>query len=226
MDDPYYRMIKEHWDGVLKLFKTHIDKKPLILYKVPGTKFYAVPFEDFMSGMSPKDRNTLIEMQKDVISGSHIVVIVRDDEAKISRSFKILLDPEELDRVDMEETLRKSSKISLPPRSAVRIDDYDQVVELMMEIKRSIPIKVGVDKPTLRSFREKGIKVKKKEKFTIKEVIYLGDEGGIGCNIVRSRDDGNVFISSLTHLIVNRRHPLAKMIKDYQTYRKKRLLGI
>ena len=58
---------------------------------------------------------------------------------------------------------------------------------------------------------------------TIKSVIYLGDEGGIGCDLGQIQSKDEVLVCSLTHLSINSRHPLAKEIKAYQRERKNKL---
>jgi hypothetical protein len=53
---------------------------------------------------------------------------------------------------------------------------------------------------------------------------YLGDEGGILCHLAFDADIGpRAFIVSITHLLFDRRNPLAREIASYQKHRFKRL---
>jgi hypothetical protein len=53
---------------------------------------------------------------------------------------------------------------------------------------------------------------------------YLGDEGGILCHLAFDADVGpRAFIVSITHLLFDRRNPLAREIASYQKRRVKRL---
>ena len=55
------------------------------------------------------------------------------------------------------------------------------------------------------------------------DVMYSGDEGGILCALDKIGDGKEAYLTSLTHLKVIERHPLAKAMKAYQRGRKKKL---
>ncbi len=59
---------------------------------------------------------------------------------------------------------------------------------------------------------------------SVTEVRYLGDEGGIACDLdFGFSDTKEVHIVSLTHLTVDRGHPLAREIEAYCKHRIKRI---
>ena len=106
------------------------------------------------------------------------------------------------------------------------IDDYSEVVELISKMEAALPIPVYPTKAFVHLMREQGVKVKSKREVLIEKVIYLGDEGGIGCALTVSKQEEKVFITSLTHLRVKAIHPLAKDIRAYQMRRKEKLSQI
>ena len=57
----------------------------------------------------------------------------------------------------------------------------------------------------------------------IHNIIHLGDEGGIGCDITPSPQAKTVIIVSLTHLRIPNDHQLASEIIAYQQHRRAHL---
>jgi hypothetical protein len=103
------------------------------------------------------------------------------------------------------------------------IDDYGKAMKLMEKMKAELPIPVFLKKPAIRAIRNKGTKITSQQMLLIESVIYLGDEGGIGCALGMIDDKKEVFVCSLTHLSLNPRHSLAKEVRTYQRKRKIRL---
>ena len=103
------------------------------------------------------------------------------------------------------------------------IDDGAKVTELMAKMEAELPIPVFPKKPLVQTLRDKGSKITSQQMLFIKSVIYLGDEGGIGCDLDKIGDEEGVLVCSLTHLSLNQRHPLAKEIHAYQRERKIKL---
>ena len=71
--------------------------------------------------------------------------------------------------------------------------------------------------------KNNNIQLKSTTLLEIKDVLYLGDEGGIGCTIQR-HDSRELLIVSITHLRIKDKQPLAKEIKRYQLNRRRALL--
>ena len=67
------------------------------------------------------------------------------------------------------------------------------------------------------------IKIKPKSLLEIKKVLYMGDEGGIGC-VIPFKNATELLLVSLTHLRIKEKQPFVKEIKDYQSSRKQTLL--
>ena len=96
------------------------------------------------------------------------------------------------------------------------IDDYQKTMELIKDIEENLPIFAYQTKNLVHSLRDNNDeKIKAKEKLKIDRVLYLGDEGGIGCAIM-IKNAKEALIVSLTHLRIDKRHPLFKAIRAYQ----------
>jgi len=103
------------------------------------------------------------------------------------------------------------------------IDDYAQAMELVRKMEAHLPIPARPTGTYIRAMREQGIKVTRDQELQIKRVFYLGDEGGIACDVTLSRDAKQAIIVSITHLRIDPRHPLAQEIRAYQRERTRRL---
>ncbi|MDH7485042.1 MAG: hypothetical protein QHJ81_02065 [Anaerolineae bacterium] len=101
------------------------------------------------------------------------------------------------------------------------IDDYAKAKELMRKMEAQLPIPVRPTSACFRTMRKQGIRVARDQGLQIRRVFYLGDEGGIVCDVtppelIKARDQ---VIVSITHLQVDPSHPLAREIRDYQRER-------
>jgi hypothetical protein len=103
------------------------------------------------------------------------------------------------------------------------IDDYAQAMELVRKMEAHLPMPARPTSTFIRAMRERGVKLARDQELQIQDVFYLGDEGGISCNVTPSKDAKEVLIASLTHLRVRRQHPLAQEIRAYQRERTRRI---
>ena len=104
------------------------------------------------------------------------------------------------------------------------IDNITEVEELINKMKEILPIPANPTKAFIHLMRDQGVKVKAKYEVLIKKVMYLGDEGGIACEVAfPNQKEGEVTVVSLTHLRIKANHPLVKDIRAYQIKRTKKL---
>jgi len=103
------------------------------------------------------------------------------------------------------------------------IDDYAQAMELIRKMEAHLPIPARPTGAYIRAMREQGVQVARDQELQIQDVLYLGDEGGIACNVTPSKDAKQALIVSITHLRVDPRHPLAQEIRAYQRERTRKL---
>lgn len=105
------------------------------------------------------------------------------------------------------------------------IDNYAEAMALIEKMKAHLPITVYAGTAMIQSLRQSGEKIGSKQELAIKDVLYLGDEGGIGCAIELPGEQKTVTIASLTHLRISPDHPLAPEIESYQLARTQKLAG-
>jgi hypothetical protein len=102
------------------------------------------------------------------------------------------------------------------------IDDYAQTMELIRKMEAQLPIPARPTRAFIRAMKAHGVKIARDQELPIKRVFYMGDEGGISCDVTPSGMK-NPVICSITHIRIKSSHPLAEEIRAYQVERKKRL---
>ena len=98
------------------------------------------------------------------------------------------------------------------------IDNYEEPMALIRKMEAHLPIPAQPTMSFIKAMHESGIRVESTEKIQIESVLYLGDDGGIGC-AVGILQEGKLVITSLTHLRVKSSHPIGKEIRKYQNDR-------
>jgi hypothetical protein len=103
------------------------------------------------------------------------------------------------------------------------IDNYVEAMEIVRKMDAQLPIPARSTRAFIHAMSVNGIKVTFGQNLKIESVLYLGDEGGIGCAVRLSEQQENSIIASLTHIRVKAGHPLAKEIEAYQIERTRKL---
>ena len=201
----------------LKLHKTLQDKKSILLFDIQEQRIYAYPYHEFKAEISPSSQAVLEEQYRHVLAGTHIVAFARDNEQRRLVSSLIEIDPDEFERIETNEI----TQIPLN-NMGLKIDNYIQVTGLVNKMKVALPIPTYLTPKTKISLRKQGVR-NNGQSLQICDVVYMGDEAGISCQIESLENKAGVFIVSLTHLVVDPLHPLAKEIKTYQVTRRKKL---
>jgi len=91
---------------------------------------------------------------------------------------------------------------------------------LIEEMKKKLPIPARPTKEVYRYLRKKGKHIDIDHDLNIIEIFDSGDMGGIVCTIKGTKE---VFVISLTQLIIKPDHPLSDKIVAYQKKRIKSL---
>jgi hypothetical protein len=105
------------------------------------------------------------------------------------------------------------------------IDNRKQVEELLQAMKEYLPIPALATAGLVQSMKRTLPELKRNRQLAIKSVLYMGDEGGIMCDIT---PDGakSAVICSLTHVEISADHPLAAKIQAYQQTRTQKLAAL
>ena len=95
---------------------------------------------------------------------------------------------------------------------------------LMEKMRLVLPISAEISARTLEALREEATEPGLPRHCEVTAINYAGDEGGIMCTLDFSTDEASkVRITSITHLIFDRKNPLSREIRAYQKHRIKRL---
>ncbi len=105
------------------------------------------------------------------------------------------------------------------------IDNQQQVKELLRQMKEQLPIPALATDGMVRSMKRQLPELKRQRQLSIKSVLYIGDEGGIMCDITPD-GSANVVLCSLTHVEIPNDHPLAAEIQAYQQARTQKLAAL
>ena len=104
------------------------------------------------------------------------------------------------------------------------IDDPKQVHELIEALNEHLPMRAYATTPLVKAVLQKGTGIKVHDTVKIDSVLYLGDVGGVACAI-ELPGGKEVVVTSITHLLVDGDHPLARRIQAYQLRRSECLEG-
>ena len=102
------------------------------------------------------------------------------------------------------------------------IDDIAQATALVDKMNGSVPIPARPSRQLIGLLRSKGVLLGREPKLEVKKVYYMGDEGGICCDVTPTGSKEAV-VCSVTHLRIHPKHPLAGEIRAYQETRTRRL---
>lgn len=104
-----------------------------------------------------------------------------------------------------------------------RIDNPQQTERLLSRLQGHLPFRVSVEPGLAAIIRQKLPEFDASRGCEVSKVDYLGDPGGIMCHLVIPELGTEVFLTSITHVTVGPRMPLAREIAAYQKHRVKRL---
>ena len=93
--------------------------------------------------------------------------------------------------------------------------------ELIEAMEEYLPIPVYPCKELCELLRNQGKDVSRGTELQIDKLFDSGDVGGIMCSIIE--EDGEVYVVSLTHLMIKPGHPLRSKISAYQRKRIRKL---
>ena len=106
------------------------------------------------------------------------------------------------------------------------IDNPKQVTTLMQKLKSHLPIPAKATDALIRSLRTSSINISSNTEIEIKDVMYMGDEGGICCALRVIDQEEVAVVVSITNLCLLNTHPLSPDVRAYQTLRTKKLARI
>lgn len=104
------------------------------------------------------------------------------------------------------------------------IDDPAKAAHLLERLKECLPFPTTLSAPLMAMLRQRAAVKDVPAQAEVTQLHYAGDEGGIVCGLALPIETGGkVVFTSITHLLFDRRMPLAREIAVYQKHRVKRL---
>jgi hypothetical protein len=101
------------------------------------------------------------------------------------------------------------------------IDNQAQAKALMRKMEAHLPIPARPTDVLIRLMKPHGASLTRDQPLSIKAVFYLGDEGGILCDVTVP---GQVaMVCSVTQVEISSDHPLAGEIRAYQEERTRKI---
>jgi hypothetical protein len=81
-NDPYWEMVMDLWDEILKCYLKFADQKPVMLYDIQEKRIYTYAYPGFKNELMPKSQVHLEEQYQKALKNNQIVVFVRDNEKR------------------------------------------------------------------------------------------------------------------------------------------------
>jgi hypothetical protein len=103
------------------------------------------------------------------------------------------------------------------------IDNLPKAMALVEKMKSILPITARPTKDLVNALRKQGSQIDRYRDVQIKDVYYMGDEGGITCDITPPGKEKTPVLCSITHLLIQPEHPLFNEIRIYQEERERTL---
>lgn len=103
------------------------------------------------------------------------------------------------------------------------LDDVPKALALVEMMKLALPITARPTKDLVNALKKQATQFDLYKDVQIREVYYIGDEGGITCNITPAGKETTPVLCSITHLLISREHPLFGEIRAYQKDREGKL---
>ncbi len=102
------------------------------------------------------------------------------------------------------------------------IDNPEKTARLLAALKQAVPFEVELSDRLIEHLRDEHPVLAERKRYTVSDLSYAGDEGGIVCHTARSDGQGALVVS-ITQLRAPRSMPLAAAIAGYQKHRIKKL---
>lgn len=233
--DPGYvdRLVAAGWSRrrrVVPSFVAHGGGKPATLFSEAEARRFA-PVLDAVTVFCQQARGRIAELDYLPIQ---LVAEVAVGTAGKHYRFRVTMPPDVPARGGRRRrsAARGTPSASPPVRAAARvepaagptgIDDPAVAARLMDEMRSHLPIPASATPELARHLRAQGLRLGPGRSLPVKELFYMGDEGGICCRVTPPGEREAALVVSLTHLRIAPSHPLHHRIVDYQQERVRRI---
>jgi hypothetical protein len=102
------------------------------------------------------------------------------------------------------------------------LDNPEKTPRLLAALKAAVPFEIELTERVVKHLQGEAPPVAVATRYTVSDLCYAGDEGGIVCHTARPKD-GGALVVSLTQIRVLRTAPFAAAVAEYQKHRIKKL---
>jgi hypothetical protein len=217
---------------VVPSFVAHGGRKPTTLFVEAEARRFA-PVLDAVTVFCQQARDRIAELDYLPIQ---LVAEVTVPDSDGPRRFRVTMPPDEPKARRGRRRQRASSpterpgapegtgaSAAAPTGHATGIDDPAAAARLIDQMRAHLPIPARATPELVRALRPQGLRVGTGHALRINELFYMGDEGGICCDVTPAGGAPHTFVVSLTHLRIAPSHPLFQEIRAYQRERVRRI---
>jgi hypothetical protein len=108
-------------------------------------------------------------------------------------------------------------------KETLMLDHPEKTTRLLAALKAAAPFEVELTGRLVKYLRVQGDALTDQTRRIVSDLSYAGDEGGIVCHMLPSKEGGSALVVSLTQVHVLRSLPFAAAVADYQKHRVKKL---
>ncbi len=88
-NDPYWEIVTDLWEDILKGYQQYADQKPVMLYDIQEKKIYTYAYSGFKNELVPESQVQMEEQYQDALKNNQFVVFVRDNEKHALVSYSV-----------------------------------------------------------------------------------------------------------------------------------------
>ena len=87
MDDPYTKLIDEHWNEIVMMYDAFRKNQPIIEFDVACAKLYSYSAEDYISSLSSRTKSQTKRQYDEACKKNQFMLFIRDEKKQILRSY-------------------------------------------------------------------------------------------------------------------------------------------
>jgi hypothetical protein len=108
-------------------------------------------------------------------------------------------------------------------KEMLMLDHPEKTTRLLVTLKAAAPFEVELTERLIKYLHTQGDVMADQARYIVSDLSYAGDEGGIVCHMLPSKEGKGALVVSLTQVHVPRSLPFAAVVADYQKHRVKKL---
>jgi len=108
-------------------------------------------------------------------------------------------------------------------KEMLMLDHPEKTTRLLAVLRAAAPFEVELTERLVKYLHAQRDVMEDQTRHIVSDLSYAGDEGGIVCHMLPSKEGGGALVVSLTQVHVPRSLPFAAAVANYQKHRVKKL---